>query len=93
MNPPRVKEAAVRLVTAQAKISGASFYIDDSAALNVPEMRAKAQRLGVGALDLELEIGDRAVEGVVLGPNRVGVDPGDVLDGRPLGQREIDPVA
>jgi replicative DNA helicase len=39
------KEAAVRLVTAQAKISGASFYIDDSAALNVPEMRAKAQRL------------------------------------------------
>jgi replicative DNA helicase len=39
------KEAAVRLVTAQAKIAGASFYIDDSAALNVPEMRAKAQRL------------------------------------------------
>jgi replicative DNA helicase len=39
------KEAAVRLVTAQAKISGAEFYIDDSAALNVPEMRAKAQRL------------------------------------------------
>ena len=39
------KEAAVRLVTAQARISGASFYIDDSAALNVPEMRAKSQRL------------------------------------------------
>jgi replicative DNA helicase len=39
------KEAAVRLVTAQAKIAGASFFIDDSAALNVPEMRAKAQRL------------------------------------------------
>ena len=39
------KEAAVRLVTAQARISGASFYVDDSAALNVPEMRAKSQRL------------------------------------------------
>ncbi len=39
------KEAAVRLVTAQAKIAGATFFIDDSAALNVPEMRAKAQRL------------------------------------------------
>ena len=39
------KEAAVRLVTAQTRISGASFFIDDSAALNVPEMRAKAQRL------------------------------------------------
>jgi replicative DNA helicase len=39
------KEAAVRLVTAQSRIAGASFYIDDSAALNVPEMRAKAQRL------------------------------------------------
>jgi replicative DNA helicase len=39
------KEAAVRLVTAQAKIAGASFFIDDSAILNVPEMRAKAQRL------------------------------------------------
>lgn len=39
------KEAAVRLVTAQARISGASFFIDDSAALNVPEMRAKSQRL------------------------------------------------
>jgi len=39
------KEAAVRLVTAQAKIAGARFYIDDSAALNVPEMRAKAQGL------------------------------------------------
>jgi replicative DNA helicase len=39
------KEAAVRLVTAQAKIAGASFFIDDSAALNVPEMRAKGQRL------------------------------------------------
>ncbi|MEP6993600.1 MAG: replicative DNA helicase [Acidobacteriota bacterium] len=39
------KEAAVRLVTAQAKISGANFFIDDSAALNVPEMRAKSQRL------------------------------------------------
>ncbi len=39
------KEAAVRLVTAQAKIAGANFFIDDSAMLNVPEMRAKAQRL------------------------------------------------
>jgi replicative DNA helicase len=39
------KEAAVRLVTAQTRISGASFFIDDSAALNVPEMRAKSQRL------------------------------------------------
>jgi len=39
------KEAAVRLVTAQTRIAGASFFVDDSAALNVPEMRAKAQRL------------------------------------------------
>ena len=39
------KEAAVRLVTAQSKIAGASFFVDDGAALSVPEMRAKAQRL------------------------------------------------
>jgi replicative DNA helicase len=39
------KEAAVRLVTAQTRIAGARFFVDDSAALNVPEMRAKAQRL------------------------------------------------
>jgi replicative DNA helicase len=39
------KEAVVRLVTAQTKVAGARFFIDDSAALNVPEMRAKAQRL------------------------------------------------
>jgi len=39
------KEAAVRLVTAQTRIAGANFWIDDSAALNVPEMRAKSQRL------------------------------------------------
>ena len=30
---------------AQSKIAGARFFIDDSAALTVPEMRAKAQRL------------------------------------------------
>jgi replicative DNA helicase len=39
------REATVRLVTAQTKISGANFYLDDGAALSVPEMRAKAQRL------------------------------------------------
>ena len=39
------REATVRLVTAQAKIAGANFYLDDGAALSVPEMRAKAQRL------------------------------------------------
>ena len=39
------KEAMQRLVLAQSKIHGARFYIDDSAALNVPEMRAKGQRL------------------------------------------------
>ena len=39
------KEATVRLVTAQAKIAGANFFLDDGAALSVPEMRAKAQRL------------------------------------------------
>jgi replicative DNA helicase len=39
------REATVRLVTAQTKIAGASFYLDDGAALSVPEMRAKAQRL------------------------------------------------
>ncbi len=39
------KEAMQRLVLAQSKIHGAQFYIDDSASLNVPEMRAKAQRL------------------------------------------------
>ncbi len=39
------REATVRLVTAQTKISGANFFLDDGAALSVPEMRAKAQRL------------------------------------------------
>jgi replicative DNA helicase len=39
------REATVRLVTAQTKISGANFYLDDGAALSVPEMRAKGQRL------------------------------------------------
>ncbi|HYB53614.1 MAG TPA: replicative DNA helicase, partial [Thermoanaerobaculia bacterium] len=39
------REATVRLVTAQAKVAGANFYLDDAAALSVPEMRAKAQRL------------------------------------------------
>ncbi len=39
------KEAMQRLVLAQSKIHGARFYIDDSAALSVPEMRAKGQRL------------------------------------------------
>jgi len=39
------KEAMQRLVLAQSKIHGSQFYIDDSAALNVPEMRAKGQRL------------------------------------------------
>ncbi len=39
------KEAMQRLVLAQSKIHGARFYIDDSAALNVPDMRAKGQRL------------------------------------------------
>ena len=39
------REATVRLVTAQTKIAGANFFLDDGAALSVPEMRAKAQRL------------------------------------------------
>lgn len=39
------KEAAVRLVTAQSKIAGANFFVDDSASLSVPTMRAKAQQL------------------------------------------------
>ena len=39
------REATVRLVTAQAKIAGANFFLDDGAALSVPEMRAKSQRL------------------------------------------------
>jgi replicative DNA helicase len=39
------KEAIQRLVLAQTKIAGASFFIDDSAAVTVPLMRAKAQRL------------------------------------------------
>ena len=39
------KEAMQRLVLAQSKIHATRFFIDDSAALNVPEMRAKAQRL------------------------------------------------
>ncbi|MGH9400235.1 MAG: replicative DNA helicase, partial [Thermoanaerobaculia bacterium] len=39
------REAMQRLVLAQTKVHGANFYLDDSAALSVPEMRAKAQRL------------------------------------------------
>ena len=39
------KEATVRLVTAQSKIAGTSFFLDDAAALSVPDMRAKGQRL------------------------------------------------
>jgi replicative DNA helicase len=39
------KEAMQRLVLAQSKIHNARFYIDDGAALSVPEMRAKGQRL------------------------------------------------
>ena len=39
------KEATVRLVTAQSKIAGTSFYLDDGAGLSVPDMRAKGQRL------------------------------------------------
>ena len=39
------KEAMQRLVLAQTKVHGANFFLDDSAALAVPEMRAKAQRL------------------------------------------------
>ena len=39
------KEAIGRLVLAQTKIAGADFFIDDSAAVTVPLMRAKAQRL------------------------------------------------
>src|SRR6266498_4116359 len=38
-------EAITRLVIAQSKVAGANFFLDDSAALAVPEMRAKAQRL------------------------------------------------
>src|SRR5262249_11104204 len=39
------KEAMQRLVLAQTKVHGARFFLDDSAALSVPEMRAKSQRL------------------------------------------------
>src|SRR6266516_2697 len=39
------KEAIGRLVLAQTTIAGANFFIDDSAAVTVPLMRAKAQRL------------------------------------------------
>src|SRR5215471_2577806 len=39
------QEAITRLVMAQTKIAGANFFIDDSAGLTVPMMRAKAQRL------------------------------------------------
>ena len=39
------KEAIQRLVLAQTTIANASFFIDDSAAVTVPMMRAKAQRL------------------------------------------------
>ena len=41
----------------------------------------EALRLSPAALDLELEVGDRAVERVVLGPLGVGVDPGDEVAG------------
>ena len=37
----------------------------------------EASVLLAGPLDLQLEVGDRAVERVVLGPAGVGVDPGD----------------
>jgi len=39
------KESIGRLVMAQTKIATANFYIDDSAGVTVPLMRAKAQRL------------------------------------------------
>jgi replicative DNA helicase len=39
------KEAIGRLVLAQTTIAGTNFFIDDSAGLTVPMMRAKAQRL------------------------------------------------
>ncbi len=39
------KEAVGRLVLAQSKIAATNFFIDDGAALSVPEMRAKGQRL------------------------------------------------
>jgi replicative DNA helicase len=39
------KEAIGRLVLAQTTIAGANFFIDDSAGVTVPLMRAKAQRL------------------------------------------------
>jgi replicative DNA helicase len=39
------KEAIQRLVLAQTTIAGANFFVDDSAGLTVPMMRAKAQRL------------------------------------------------
>ena len=47
--------------------------------------RAAAQLEALGlvtaALDLQLEVGDRAVERVVLGALGVGVDPGDEVTG------------
>jgi replicative DNA helicase len=39
------KEAIGRLVLAQTTIAGANFFIDDSAGMTVPMMRAKSQRL------------------------------------------------
>ena len=39
--------------------------------------QAELTRRLAGALDGQLEVGDRAVDGVVLGPGRVGVDPAD----------------
>jgi replicative DNA helicase len=39
------REAIGRLVLAQTTITGANFFIDDSAGVTVPMMRAKAQRL------------------------------------------------
>jgi replicative DNA helicase len=38
-------EAIQRLVLAQTKIHSSRFFVDDGAALSVPEMRAKGQRL------------------------------------------------
>lgn len=39
------KEAIGRLVLAQTKIAGTNLFVDDNGTLNVPMMRAKAQRL------------------------------------------------
>src|SRR5215203_6874548 len=39
-------------------------------------------RWQAGTFDRQLEVGDRAVDGVVLGARRVGVDPADEVLGR-----------